>query len=47
MALSILQTIQKNLGLTELKKVDPNMQEIKPPQKTPKNNLTRQPFPQF
>jgi hypothetical protein len=29
MALNLLQTIEKNLGLTEIKKVDPNIQEIK------------------
>ena len=29
MALNLLQTIQKNLGFADLKKVDPNTQEIK------------------
>lgn len=29
MALNLLQTVQKNLGFAELKKIDPNTQEIK------------------
>jgi len=45
MALSILQTIQKNLGLTELKKVDPNMQEIKPAAKNSEEQLNQAAVP--
>jgi len=45
MALSILQTIQKNLGLTDLKKVDPNMQEIKPAAKNTEEQLNQAAVP--
>ncbi len=32
MAINIVETIQKNLGLAELQKIDPNTQEVKKPE---------------
>lgn len=34
MAINIVETIQKNLGLPELQKIDPNTQEVKHPENT-------------
>lgn len=45
MAINLLQTIQKNLGLTELKKVDPNKQEIKPAAKNNEEELNQAAVP--
>ena len=45
MALNLLQTIQKNLGLTELRKVDPNIQETKPDTRNSEEQLNQAAIP--
>lgn len=45
MAQNLLHNIQSNLGLTELKKVDPNIQEIKPAAKNSEEQLNQAAVP--